>query len=88
MTTCNDETTIPGCWECPQCGFLLNKSELCTESETAGPGNELFIDRCPNDGQTLKPETWKSRCRRLSASCEQLLTKIEWLSERYSFKFN
>jgi hypothetical protein len=88
MTTCNDEITIPGCWECPQCGFLLNKSELCTESETVDPSDGLFVERCPNDSQILIPETWKARCRRLSASCEQLLAKVEWLNGFCSFKPN
>jgi len=81
MTTCNDEMIIPGCWECPQCGFVLNKSEV-------GPYDEPFNERCPNDGQMLKSETWKTRCRRLAASCEQLLTKIEWLNDFCKFRPN
>lgn len=88
MTTCNDELTIPGCWECPHCGFLLDKSDLCIESATIEPSDELFVDRCPNDGQILVPETWKARCIRLSAAYEQLLAEIEWLNELGTFKPN
>ncbi len=58
------------------------------ENATVGPDDELFVDRCPNDGQILIPETWKARCKRLSASCEQLLAEIESLNELRTFKPN
>lgn len=81
MTACNDEITIPGSWECPHCGFILTKCEV-------GPYDQPSVERCPNDGQILKPETWKARCERLTASCEQLLTKIERLKDYCTFKSN
>jgi hypothetical protein len=81
MTSCNDEITIPGCWECPQCGFILTKTEV-------RPYDESSNERCPNDGQMLKPETWKARCKRLAASCDQLLTKIQWLNDFRKFGSN
>lgn len=82
-TTSNDEVTIPGCWECPECGFSLSRNDLETKSAMAGPNDGPF--RCPNDGQILKPETWKERCEKLAASCEQLLTEIQWLNDFCAF---
>ncbi|HEY1786826.1 MAG TPA: MarR family transcriptional regulator [Verrucomicrobiae bacterium] len=83
-TTCHDETTIPGCWECPQCGFTL-RNELDIKSAMVGPNNEPLAKRCPNDGQRLKPETWKGRCGKLAASCDQLLVEIQWLNDFCAF---
>ena len=85
MTTCDDEITMPGCWECPHCGFILTRSDLDIESGMVGPNDESIIDRCPNDGQILKPETWKSRCRRLAAARQQLSGKI---NDLFPFKPN
>ncbi len=79
----NDEMTVPGCWECPQCGFTLNRNDLDIRRAKDGPDDEPF--RCPNDGQLLKPETWKERCGKLTASCEQLLTEIQWLNDFCAF---
>lgn len=88
MTICNDEITIPGSWQCPQCGFILTRNDFHTQDTTVGPNDEAFSARCPNDGQILKPETWKARCERLTVACERLLTKIEWLKEFSAFKPN
>lgn len=84
-TACNEEITITGCWECPQCGFTLNRNELDIERATVKSNDETFAKRCPNDGQILKPETWKERCGKLGASCEQLLTEIQWLNDFCAF---
>jgi DNA-binding MarR family transcriptional regulator len=75
----NGEITIPGWWECPQCGFTLNRNDLDIKRARVGQNDEPF--RCPNDGQLLKPETWKERCEKLAASYEQLLTEIQWLND-------
>jgi DNA-binding MarR family transcriptional regulator len=82
-TTSNGEITIPGCWECPQCGFTLNRNDLDIKRARVGSDDEPF--RCLNDGQILKPETWKDRCGKLAASCEQLLTEIQWLNDFCAF---
>ena len=79
----NDEVTIPGCWVCPQCGFALNRNDLDIKRAGTGPNDEPFL--CPNDGQLLKPETWKERCGKLAGSCEQLLTEMQWLNDFCSF---
>ena len=81
-TPSNGEITIPGSWECPQCGFILNRNDLDIK-RARGPGDEPF--RCPNDGQILNPETWKERCGKLAASCEQLLTEVQWLNDFCAF---
>jgi len=75
----NDEITVPGSWGCPQCGFTLNRNDLDIKWVNAGQNDEPF--RCPNDDQLLEPETWKQRCGKLVASCEQLLTEIQWLND-------
>ncbi|HEV2320590.1 MAG TPA: MarR family transcriptional regulator [Verrucomicrobiae bacterium] len=73
----NDDVTVPGSWECPQCGFTLNRTDL--KGGTGAPNDGPY--HCPNDGQRLNPETWKERCGKLVASCEQLLTEIQWLND-------
>lgn len=82
-TTSQGEITIPGCWECPQCGFTLNRNDLDIKRARVGPDGGPF--RCPNDSQLLKPETWKERCGKLAASCEQLLTEMQWLNDFCAF---
>jgi DNA-binding MarR family transcriptional regulator len=82
-TRFNDEITIPGYWKCPQCDFTLNRNDLDIKKAKGGPKDEPF--RCPNDGQLLNPETWKERCGQLAASCEQLLTEIQWLNDFCAF---
>jgi DNA-binding MarR family transcriptional regulator len=82
---CNDEITIPGSWECPQCGFIHNRNELDIKGASVGPNDEPLAHRCPNDGQYLRRETWKERCGKLVASCEQLLTEIQWLNDFCAF---
>jgi DNA-binding MarR family transcriptional regulator/rubredoxin len=79
----NDEISIPGSWECPQCRFTLNRNDLDIKRAKVDSNEEPF--RCPNDGQLLKPETWKERCGKLVASCEQLLTEIQWLNDFCAF---
>lgn len=81
----NDEITVPGSWECPQCGFTLNRNDIDIQSATVGPNGEPLAERCPNDGQILKAETWKERCGRLAGCCEQLLTEIQWLNDFCAF---
>ena len=79
----NGELIIPGCWECPQCGFVLNRNDLDFKRAKGEPNDGQF--HCPNDGQLLKPETWRERCEKLTVSCEQLLTEIQWLNDFCAF---
>jgi DNA-binding MarR family transcriptional regulator len=78
-TTFNEEIIISGSWECPQCGFTLNRNDLDLKRVKIGQNDGPF--RCPNDGRLLEPETWKERCEKLAASCGQLLTEIQWLND-------
>jgi DNA-binding MarR family transcriptional regulator len=84
--TTGEDAIIPGCWECPQCGFFLTRGDLDFKRGTMGQVAEPFSERCPNDGQILKPETWKARCGRLTVTCEQLLTEIRRLNDFCRFK--
>jgi len=58
---------------------------MFTRSGTIGANTELFIQRCPNDGTLMVPETYKMRCVGLSKLAEQLLREMTWLDHHCSF---
>lgn len=49
----------PGAWHCEKCGFVLQKSILHAQTGSVSANNEPFNEKCPNDGQLMKPLTWK-----------------------------
>lgn len=56
----NDRDAImPGAWYCPQCDFRLQKSVLHASSGTITANTSPLNEICPNDGQMMKPLTWR-----------------------------
>jgi hypothetical protein len=55
----NDAIHAPGAWHCEKCGFVLQKSVLHAQTGAVSANNEPFNESCPNDGQLMKPLTWK-----------------------------
>jgi hypothetical protein len=62
---------IPGVCYCPLCNFILVKNVLYTKSGTIGVDNTPFVERCPNDGQIMKPQTYKKAYEEMVSMCEQ-----------------
>jgi predicted RNA-binding Zn-ribbon protein involved in translation (DUF1610 family) len=50
---------VPGEWECPECGFTLQKNFLYAQTGAVGVNDEEVREVCPNDGVTLQRLTWK-----------------------------
>lgn len=56
------EVYVPGSWQCPKCNFGYTKTNYYTGSGTFQTNTDQPDIRCPNDGETLVPVTWKERC--------------------------
>lgn len=50
---------MPGAWTCPKCNFTLQKNVLSVTTGNIGADTSPLNEVCPNDGQLMKPLTWR-----------------------------
>lgn len=50
---------MPGAWKCDKCGFILQKNVLYTGSGSISADTSPLNEICPNDGQFMRPFTWR-----------------------------
>lgn len=53
------EQVSPGVWLCETCGFKVVKAILRASDGAVGVDSRPVHDICPNDGASLRPQTWK-----------------------------
>jgi hypothetical protein len=57
------ELTVPGKFKCDKCGFVLMSTNLYVKSGTIGPNYDAHAEPCPNDGEKMRPFTWKEEAK-------------------------
>ena len=68
---------MPGCYECPKCGFVLSRSILYTQTGNVS-ADTPSIEECPNDGELMIPVTYKSAYATMAKTCEsQILRAVK-----------
>jgi hypothetical protein len=84
---------IPGCFRCPQCGFVLTKA--CLNPDTGDVGTreqERESEPCPNDGTMLIHVTYREQLEVYDARLREEFARFdahtkavaEFLSEMYA----
>lgn len=79
---------VPGCWECPHCGFVLQKSILHTLDGGISADNSPINEICPNDGKLMQPLTYKNAYRGLLKSCESQIKRAVAAEEKLEIAIN
>lgn len=62
---------IKGQWKCPKCEFVLSKNVLSMRDCNIYANAEPFNEVCPNDGQAMKPLSYKESYLDICKCCEQ-----------------
>lgn len=62
---------MKGAWECSKCGFVIQKNNIFIRSGTIDADDSPLNEVCPNDGQLMKPLTYKMAYEGLYAQITQ-----------------
>lgn len=82
--SCEKDVFIPGVWQCPKCNYRVVKSNLYVQSGTVGPDTSPFVEKCPNDGQFMKPVKYRDEVAGWEKLADQLLkdkARLDWLQK-------
>lgn len=71
VTALQIDQWIKGQWKCHQCNFVLSKNVLSVRDGNIYANAEPFNEVCPNDGQAMKPLTYKESYEDICKCCEQ-----------------
>lgn len=86
---------MPGAWACDKCHFVLQKNVLYTCDGSVSADMSLLNVVCPNDGQLMRPLTWReaneelyeravkeiARSRELEAQLDEARTRLNQVQQ-------
>jgi hypothetical protein len=76
-----NEPQMPGAWICDKCKFTLQKNFLHVRDGSISANIADHCEGCPNDGNAMRPLTWREVNEDLYKRCVELLEENQKLKE-------
>jgi len=85
MTETIKDAEMPGAWICDKCKYELHNKVILTNDGSIRANTSPINHPCPNDGQLMRPITWREMNERLYDRAALEILRINWLDEHCSF---
>lgn len=72
---------MPGAWICDRCKFILQKNTLHTGDGSISADTSPLNEKCPNDGQLMRPFTWREANDGFAEDNQKLRAELSALRE-------
>lgn len=82
----NIESQMPGAWICDTCGFTLQKNILHTQDGSISANVSDHCEGCPNDGNAMRPLTWRKANEDLYKRAVELMEENGALKAKLSMR--
>lgn len=77
-----NDAEMPGAWICDRCNFVLQKSILFAGDGSVAADTSPLNEVCPNDGQLMRPLTWREVNKQYSEDNDKLRTQLAEANEK------
>lgn len=79
------DPVMPGAWVCDRCDFQLQLNVLHAGNGAMSADTSPLNQTCPNDGQLMRPLTWREVNRQLFVALVLERRRLHWLDHHCSF---
>src|SRR6476646_7410038 len=81
----SSDAEMPGTWICDQCKFTLQKNILSAGDGSVRADTSPLNEICPNDGQLMRPLTWREANEGFYEQYLLEMRRLNWLDAHCSF---